>query len=100
VQKAQYEQALRAREAELQTYQSISQAVARIDSQLENIEATFASSKAQVIRIKTAEVGAASAASQSLYQELDALSSEINLLDKSVSEALLDDTATLQQGQL
>jgi type III secretory pathway component EscV len=98
VQKAQYEQALRAREAELQTYQSISQAVARIDSQLENVEATFASWKAMVIRIKTAEVGAATAASESLYNELDALSSEINLLDSSVSEALADQApATLQQ---
>jgi len=96
VQKAQYQQALKAREAELETYQSISQAVARIDSQLENVEATFASWKAKVIRIKTAEIGSASAASQSLYGELDTLSSEINLLDSSVSEALAEE-ATLGQ---
>jgi hypothetical protein len=100
VQKAQYEQALRAREAELETYQSITQAVARIDSQLENVEATFASWKAKVIRIKTAEVGMASAASESLYNELDTLSTEINTLDTSVTEALsVEEPATLQQGQ-
>lgn len=99
VQKAQYEQALRAREAELLTYQSISQTVARIDSQLENVEATLASLKAQVIRIKTADVGLATAASESLYEQLDTLSSEINLLDSSVSEALTDEApATLHQG--
>jgi hypothetical protein len=100
VQKAQYEQALRAREAELQTYQSISQAVARIDSQLENVEATFASWKAKVIRIKTAEVGTASAASESLYSELDTLSGELNVLDTSVTEALSEEApAAIQQGQ-
>jgi hypothetical protein len=100
VQKAQFEQALVAREAELQTYQAISQAVARIDSQLENVEATFASWKAKVIRIKTAEIGAASAVSEGLYHELDALSTEINTLDSSVSEALSEEApATLGQGQ-
>lgn len=88
VAKAQYERALEAREAELQTYQAISQALARIDSQLENVEATFASWKAKVIRIKTADVASAATVREGLYQELDHLSSEINLLDTSVSEAL------------
>jgi Zn-dependent M16 (insulinase) family peptidase len=88
VARAQYEQALQRREAELQTYQSIAQFAARIDSQLENIEATFASSKAKVIRIKTADAASATAVSQGLYQELDALNSEIDLLDTSVTEAL------------
>jgi hypothetical protein len=88
VAKAQYERALQAREAELQTYQAIAQALARIDSQLENVEATFASWKAKVIRIKTADVASAATVREGLYQELDHLSSEIDLLDTSVSEAL------------
>ncbi len=88
VQKAQYEQALRSRQNELDTYRSIAQAAARIDSQLENVEATFASWKAKVIRIKTADVNSAASASEGLYLELDSLSSEINILDSSVSEAL------------
>jgi hypothetical protein len=91
VQQAQYEQALKAREAELQTYQAIAQASGRIDSQLENVEATFASWKAKVIRIKTADVNAAQSVSEGLYQELDSLSSEIDLLDNSVTEALAGD---------
>ncbi len=98
VTKAQYQQALKAREAELQTYQAISQATGRIDSQLENVEATFASWKAKVIRIKTADVASAANVSQGLYQELGALSSEIDLLDNSVSEALsADEPAILNQ---
>src|SRR5262249_18783670 len=98
VTKSQYEQALKAREAELQTYQAISQATGRIDSQLENVEATFASWKAKVIRIKTADVASAASVSQGLYQELGALSSEIDLLDNSVKEALSkEEPATLQQ---
>ncbi len=88
VQRAQYEQALRSRQNELDTYRSIAQAAARIDSQLENVEATFASWKAKVIRIKTADVNSAASASEGLYMELDSLSSEINILDSSVSEAL------------
>ena len=88
VAKAQYMQALQARQAELQTYQSIAQASSRIDSQLENVEATFANWKARVIRIKTADVAGAATASQDLFQELGALNNEIDLLDSSVSEAL------------
>ncbi|MGC8668692.1 MAG: hypothetical protein ACP5VE_11315 [Chthonomonadales bacterium] len=88
VAKAQYEQALKARRAELQTYQAIAQASSRIDSQLENVEATFANWKARVIRIKTADVAGAATASQDLLQELGALNNEIDLLDSSVSEAL------------
>jgi hypothetical protein len=88
VQKAQYEQALKAREAELQTYKSIAQATARIDSQLENVEATFANWKAKVIRIKTADVGAAHSVSESLFQEMESMGTDISSLDQSVSAAL------------
>ncbi len=91
VTKSQYEQALKAREAELQTYRSIAQASARIDSQLENVEATFASWKAKVIRIKTADVASAASVSEGFYQELGDLSRDIDLLDTSVSEALSGD---------
>lgn len=91
VEKAQLEQALRAREAELQTYQAITQASSRIDSQLENVEATFASWKAKVIRIKTADVASAATVREGLHQELEALNSQIDLLDTSVSEALAAD---------
>jgi hypothetical protein len=98
VSKSQYEQALRAREAELQTYQAIAQAAGRIDSQLENVEATFASWKAKVIRIKTADVASAASVSQGLYQELELLTSDIDVLDKSVSQALAsDEEIALQQ---
>jgi hypothetical protein len=91
VAKAQYEQALRARQTELQTYQAIAQASGRIDSQLENVEATFASWKAKVIRIKTADLASAASASEGLYSELETLSSNIDILDKSVSQALAAD---------
>ncbi|MEP6754825.1 MAG: hypothetical protein ABJA67_04945 [Chthonomonadales bacterium] len=95
VQKEQYQKALVARESELQTYQSIEQASERIDSQLENLEATFASWKAKVIRIKTADMTSAASVSAGLYQELDTLSSEIDMLDNSVTEALSADSATV-----
>lgn len=99
VAKAQYQQALNARKAELQTYQAIAQASSRIDSQLENVEATFANWKARVIRIKTADVAGAATASQDLFQELGALNNEIDLLDSSVSEALAgEQPASLHAG--
>lgn len=91
VSRAQYEQALRARQTELQTYAAITQAAGRIDSQLENVEATFASWKAKVIRIKTADVASAASASEGLYNELEALSTNIDVLDKSVTQALAGD---------
>jgi hypothetical protein len=88
VTKAQYEQALKAREAAQETYRAIGQASARIDSQLENVEATLESWKAKVIRIKTADVASAVSVSEGLYREIETLSNDIDLLDNSVSEAL------------
>ncbi len=93
VSKAQYEQALRAREAELGTYQAIAQASGRIDSQLENVEATFASWKAKVIRLKTVDIGNVASFSEGLVHELDSLGREIELLDSSVMEALGPETS-------
>lgn len=88
VARRQYEQALKAREAELGTYRAIAQASARIDSQLENVEATFASWKARVIRLKTVDIGNVTSFSDDLIHELETLGSEIELLDNSVMEAL------------
>jgi hypothetical protein len=101
VARSQYEHALTAREAELQTYQAISQAAGRIDSQLESVEATFASWKAKVIRIKTVDVSGASMVTQGLDQELAGLNSDIDLLEGSVTEALSaeDQAVTTGQGQ-
>jgi hypothetical protein len=101
VARSQYEHALKAREAELQTYQAISQAAGRIDSQLESVEATFASWKAKVIRIKTVDVSGASMVTQGLDQELAGLNSDIDLLEGSVTEALSaeDQAMTAGQGQ-
>ncbi len=100
VTKAQFEQALQAREAELETYRAITQAAERIDGQLESVEATFASWKAKVIRIKTADVASAASVSEGLYQELSALNSDIDVLDSSVTEALKAEAeiAVQQQG--
>ena len=91
VARKQYEQALRAREAELATYRAIAQAAGRIDSQLENVEATFANWKAKVIRLKTVDTGSVASFSEGLVQELDTLGSEIETLDAAVSEALAPD---------
>ncbi|MBM3494764.1 MAG: hypothetical protein FJX72_10690 [Armatimonadetes bacterium] len=88
VSRAQYEQALKARETELGTYRAIAQASGRIDSQLENVEATFASWKAKVIRLKTVDIGNVASFSEGLVNELDSLGREIELLDSSVIEAL------------
>ncbi len=100
VTKAQYEQALKARESEVQAYQALAQAAGRIDSQLENVEATLASWKAKVIRIKAADVSSVASVSQELYQELELLNSDIDTLDKSVSQALAgDDTGELRLNQ-
>jgi hypothetical protein len=88
VSRQQYEQALRAREAELGTYRAIAQASGRIDSQLENVEATFASWKAKVIRLKTVDIGNVASFSEGLVNELDSLGQQIELLDSSVVEAL------------
>jgi len=84
-------EALRAREAELATYRAIAQAAGRIDSQLENVEATFANWKAKVIRLKTVDTGSVASFSEGLVQELDTLGSEIETLDAAVSEALAPD---------
>ena len=97
VAREQYEQALKAREAELKTYATIGKAANRIDSQLENVEATFASWKAKVILIKTADVSSAASVSEGLYNELDDLSRQIDVLDTSVSEALDSEQLTLGQ---
>ncbi len=97
VEREQLEQALRSREAEAQTYSSINQASRRIDSQLENVEATFASWKAKIIRIKTADVASAASVSEGLYSELDDLSRQIDVLDSSVNEALQSERLTLGQ---
>ncbi|MCX6360945.1 MAG: hypothetical protein NT029_14125 [Armatimonadetes bacterium] len=98
VSRTQYEQALKARETELQTYASIKKACGRIDSQLENVEATFASWKAKVIRIKTLDISSAASLSENLNLELDGLSHDIELLDSSVTEALSgDEPAPLRQ---
>jgi len=88
VARKQYEQALRAREAELATYRAIAQAADRIDSQLENVEATFANWKARVIRLKTVDIGSVASFSEGLAQELDTLGSEIETLDAAVRESL------------
>jgi len=91
VTRAQYEQALKARESEMQTFAAIAQAAARIDGQLESVEATFASWKARVIRIKTVDVASASSVSEGLAQELASLNQDIDLLEGSVTEALSGD---------
>ncbi len=89
---SQLEQALKARQQEMETYQSIAQAAGRIDGQLENIEATMASWKAKIIRIKTAELASSTSVGQDLHQELSSLSSEVDMLDRSVREALEEET--------
>lgn len=98
VSREQYEQALKARETELSTYASIKKACGRIDSQLENVEATFASWKAKVIRIKTLDISSAASLSENMNLELDGLSHDIEMLDSSVTEALSgDEPAALRQ---
>ncbi|MCL5284075.1 MAG: hypothetical protein M1330_05155 [Armatimonadetes bacterium] len=92
VARSQLDQALKARQQEMETYQSIAQAVGRIDGQLENIEATMASWKAKIIRIKTAELASSTSVGQDLHQELSNLSSEVDMLDRSVREALEEET--------
>jgi hypothetical protein len=88
VTREQYEQALKARETELQTWRGITQAINRIDGQYENLEATLASWKAKVIRIKTADEAGASTVSEGLNMELENLNSSIDMLDASVQEVL------------
>jgi hypothetical protein len=100
ISRAQYEQALRARETELSTYRAIAQASGRIDSQLENVEATFASWKAKVIRLKTVDIGNVASFSEGLVQELDSLGREIELLDSSVIEALSPEQSPPVQQQV
>ena len=97
VEREQLQQALRAREAEAASYSAINQAARRIDSQLENVEATFASWKAKIIRIKTADVASAASVSESLFTELTDLSRQIDVLDSSVNEALQAEQLTLGQ---
>jgi hypothetical protein len=99
VTRSQYEQALKMRQMELEAYSAIAQAVSRIDSQIENIEATFASWKAKMIRIKTADIASAATVSQGLFQELELLTSDIDLLDNSVTEALAVENETLMRQQ-
>jgi chromosome segregation ATPase len=88
VARGQYEEALRAREAELQTYRSIAQASARIASQLENVEAALASWRAKVLRIKALDDTASLDVGASLQSEIARLSGEIDTVDRSVAEAL------------
>lgn len=88
VTRKQLESALEAREAEGRTYEAILQAAERIDGQLENVEATFASWKAKVIRLKTVDIGSVSSVGDVLYGELESLGNDIDILDSSVTEAL------------
>jgi hypothetical protein len=99
VTRAQYEQALKMRQMELEAYSAIAQATSRIDSQIENIEATFASWKAKMIRIKSADISSASTVSQGLFQELELLTSDIDMLDSSVTEALAAENETMMRQQ-
>lgn len=97
--RGQYEQALAAREAELASFRAIKQASARIDGQLENVEATLSSWKAQVLRLKSTDETAASFG-EDLRTELSRLRGEIDVLDASVAEALAttDETRLRAQG--
>lgn len=99
VTRQQYEQAMKARQAELGTYDSIRQAGLRIDSQLENVEATFASWKARVVRLKTAGISGDAALREGLMHELEGLNADIEVLDSSVMEALnAEHSAALRLG--
>lgn len=97
VTRAQYEEALHSREAELQTYRSIAQASARIASQLENLEAALASWRAKVVRVKVLDDAASVDLGAGLQSEVARLSGDIDLVDRSVSEALALNLRPAQQ---
>ncbi len=88
VARTQYEEALRSREAELTTYRAIAQASARIASQLENVEAALAAWRAKVLRVKALDDTSPSSIGTDLQSEVARLSGDIDLVDRSVSEAL------------
>lgn len=93
VTRSQYEQALKAREAELEAWKGIDQSLQRIDSQLENLEATLSSWKAKVIRIKSSDEAGASMVSEGLSLELKSLNDNIDSLDTSIREVLSTDNS-------
>jgi hypothetical protein len=97
VTRSQYEQALKAREAELEAWKGIDQSLQRIDSQLENLEATLSSWKAKVIRIKSSDEAGASMVSEGLNLELKNLNENIDSLDTSIREVLSSDSSLRQE---
>ncbi len=86
--KTQIEQSLRFKEEEIAAYDAIQRAVRRIDGQLESVECAFAALKARVLRFKSDEKTEWTVAGEELAEEVEALSGQMNVLDRSVGEAL------------
>nr|CAA9270948.1 hypothetical protein AVDCRST_MAG63-2927 [uncultured Armatimonadetes bacterium] len=87
--RGQIEQSLRFKDTEIRAYDGIQGVVARIDGQLESLECAFAALKARILHFKLAdkaewheELGTA------MDDDLRALTSQIDVLDASVREAL------------
>ena len=80
--------ALAAKQHELDDYRAIEQSSQRILGQLDNIEYSFASLRAKLVRIKSTDVSEWVAANEELKTELGGLNTAVDTLEQTINEAL------------
>jgi hypothetical protein len=86
--KAQLAQSLHFKKEEVDAYDLIHLAIARVDGQLESIECAFAALKARIFRFKSDEKTEWSVAGEQLREEISTVSVQIDTLNDSLREAL------------
>jgi len=86
--KSELQVALNAKRQELEDYTAIEESAARIITQLDGIECSFASLKARLVRIKSTDIAEWTAANQELKTELGGLNTAVDALEESINEAL------------
>lgn len=88
VRRAELESSIIARKQELDDYQAIRQASARVLDELESIENALSGLRARIVRIRSTDIDEWTTASDELRTELDSLNSAADVLDRSISEVL------------
>lgn len=86
--KAQLEQSLHFKSQEIESYDNLHLAIARVDGQLESLECAFAALKARIFQFKSDEKTEWSEAGALLRDEMNTLSAQVDTLNESVREAL------------
>ncbi len=88
--KSEISVALAAKQQELDDYRAIEHSSERVLGQLDNIEYSFASLRARLVRIKSTDVSEWAAANEELRTELGGLNTAVDTLEQSINEALAE----------